>query len=240
MANNRLTSNREELQAAAAAIKIPGQLRSRQLELREWPRLQDEFEAFRIVNQERDALAAAVQRACNDDPDACKKMPLDALVMEKAKRMVVDYRTATLQTLSVVDGLSKGLARMAGPKTIVFLSEGFVLQDQESRAPAGGRAGGARRRALLHDRRAGPQQGAGRRASSIRRSSTVRWAPRCASTRSRTAPTALPSTPAALPSATRTTSAARSTRSSVTRAPTTSSPTARPTNASTASIGRSR
>ena len=132
MANNRLTSNREELQAAAAAIKIPGQLRSRQLELREWPRLQDELEAFRIVNQERDALAAAVQRACNDDPDACKKMPLDALVMEKAKRMVVDYRTATLQTLSVVDGLSKGLARMTGPKTIVFLSEGFVLQDQES------------------------------------------------------------------------------------------------------------
>ena len=56
MANNRLTSNREELQAAAAAIKIPGQLRSRQLELREWPRLQDELEAFRIVNQERDAL----------------------------------------------------------------------------------------------------------------------------------------------------------------------------------------
>jgi VWFA-related protein len=132
MANNRLTSNREELRAAAAAVKMPGELRSRQLELHEWPRLQDELEAFRIVNQEREALDAAVRRACADDPDTCRRVPPDMMVMEKAQRMVSGYRNATLQTLSVVDGLSKGLARMAGPKTIVFLSEGFVLQDQES------------------------------------------------------------------------------------------------------------
>jgi tetratricopeptide (TPR) repeat protein len=52
--------------------------------------------------------------------------------MEKAKQVVATYKFATRLTLSVVDTLSKGLARMAGPKTIVFLSEGFVLQEQEA------------------------------------------------------------------------------------------------------------
>ena len=131
MINNRLTSDREELRAAAAAVKMPGELRSRQLELREWPRLQDELEAFRIARNERDAIQAAVNRACSDDPDACKRVPPDMQVRTKANQLVAAYRTATLQTLAVVDVLSKGLARIAGPKTVVFLSEGFVLEEQE-------------------------------------------------------------------------------------------------------------
>jgi VWFA-related protein len=132
MANNRLTSDREELRKAAAEVKMPGELRSRQLEMREWPRLRDEGEAFRIVRNERDAIQSAVARACAEDPDQCRRVPADLLVMSKAKQMVGAYRTATLQTLTVVEALSKGLARLPGPKTIVFFSEGFVLEDQES------------------------------------------------------------------------------------------------------------
>ena len=132
MINNRLTSDREELRAAAASVKMPGELRSRQLELREWPRLQDELEAFRIARNERDAIQAAVNRACADDPDACKRVPPDMQVRSKANQLVAAYHTATLQTLAVVDVLSKGLARIAGPKTVVFLSEGFVLEEQEA------------------------------------------------------------------------------------------------------------
>ena len=52
--------------------------------------------------------------------------------MTKASQMVTAYKAATRLTLSVVDTLSKGLARNEGPKTIVFFSEGFVLQEQES------------------------------------------------------------------------------------------------------------
>lgn len=132
MLNNRLTSDRDELRAAAASVKLPGELRSRQLELREWPRLQDEFEAVRIARNERDAIQAAVNRACSDDPDACKRAPPDLQVRTKASQLVAEYRTATFQTLGVVDVLSKGLARMAGPKTVVFLSEGFVLEQLEA------------------------------------------------------------------------------------------------------------
>jgi len=132
MVNNRLTSDRAELKQAAASVKIPGDLRSRQLELREWPRLQDEAEAFMIDRNDRDALQRAVQRACSDDPDQCRMAQPDMQVRAKAQQLVGEYRAATLQTLLVVDTLSKGLARVPGSKTVVFLSEGFVLQDQET------------------------------------------------------------------------------------------------------------
>jgi VWFA-related protein len=132
MVNNRLTSDREELRRAAASVKAPGELRSRQLELREWPRLQDESEAFRIASNDRDALQRAVARACVDDPDQCKMASPDVQVRSKAQQLVREYRTATLQTLTTVDTLANGLARIPGAKTIVFISEGFVLQDQEA------------------------------------------------------------------------------------------------------------
>jgi VWFA-related protein len=132
MLNNRLTADREELKKAAAAVKMSGELRSRQLEFAEWPRLQDEYEAWMISNGDRQALSVATTRACQEDPDACKKVPVEPLVQEKAKRLAAGVRVAASLTLKVVDALSGGLARMPGPKTIVFLSEGFILNDQES------------------------------------------------------------------------------------------------------------
>ena len=132
MANNRLTTDRKELVAAVKAAKMPGDLRSRQLDLREWPRLQDEFEAFRIIDNDREAIATAVMRACADDADACRRGPPDMQVVEKARRMVDAYRLATNNTLVTLNGLCNGLARMPGAKTVVFFSEGFVIERMES------------------------------------------------------------------------------------------------------------
>ena len=132
MANNHLTSDREELKKAAAALRITGEARSLRLEQQEWPRLRDELEAFKIVNGDRDALGVAVARACDEDPSQCRMAPPDMQVREKARRLVASYKTSTRVSLSVVDTLSKGLARHEGPKTIVFLSEGFVIQEQEA------------------------------------------------------------------------------------------------------------
>jgi VWFA-related protein len=132
MANNRLTTEHKELKAAIEAAKMPGDLRSRQLELREWPRFQDEFEVFRIVENDREAIRTAVGRACSDDPDACRRGPPDVEIREKARRMSVDYLRATSQTLTMVNALCNGLARVPGAKTVVFFSEGFVIQQMES------------------------------------------------------------------------------------------------------------
>jgi VWFA-related protein len=132
MANNRLTTDRKELEAAVKAAKMPGDLRSRQLELREWPRLQDEFEVFRIVENDQEALRSAVSRACADDPDYCKRGTPEPDVRQKAQRMADAYRAAATQTLTTVNALCNGLARVPGAKTVVFFSEGFVVQRMES------------------------------------------------------------------------------------------------------------
>src|SRR3954467_15591885 len=112
MANNRLTTDRKERVPAVKAAKMPGDLRSRQLDLREWPRLQDEFEAFRIFDNDREAIATAVTRACADDADACRRGTPYTLVVEKARRIVDGYRLATNNTLVTLNGLCNGLARM--------------------------------------------------------------------------------------------------------------------------------
>jgi VWFA-related protein len=133
MANNRLTSDRAELAKVVDAVKMPGDMRSLELEMRDWPRLQDEFEAWRIaVQNDADALRQAVTRACTEDPDMCKAAPPDAMVREKAQRIMSAAMQMTRATLSVVEGLSNGLARMPGPKTVVFFSDGFVMQEMES------------------------------------------------------------------------------------------------------------
>ena len=132
MANNRLTSDHEELKKAAAALRMTGEARSLRFEQQEWPRLHDELEAFNIVNGDRDALGVAVARACDEDPSQCRMAPPDVQIREKARRLVAAYKTAARVSLSVVDTLSKGLASREGPKTIVFISEGFVIQEQEA------------------------------------------------------------------------------------------------------------
>lgn len=132
MANNRLTSDRAELTAALRALGLPAASRSRQLEQREWPRVQDEFEAASIVNNDQEAIRTAVIRACADDPDACRRAPPDMQVMEKARRMVEASRRAASVTLTGVNALSSGLARMPGAKTVVLFSEGFVVQQVQS------------------------------------------------------------------------------------------------------------
>lgn len=137
MVNNRLTSVREELLAAARSVKSQSDRRNRQFELtREWPRLQDDNEALRIAKEDRDALQRAVVRACTDDPERCSGragiVPPDDEIRSKARRIAVEIQRATTATLTAMNALASGLARMPGPKTIVFLSDGFVAQDLET------------------------------------------------------------------------------------------------------------
>ena len=133
MANNRLTSVRAELLKAVQDLKPRGDVRARELQMREWPRLQDEFEAWRIgVQNDRQALEQAVIRACSEDPDACKAAPPDMQITQKAQDIMRTAHDASQVTLNIVRALSTGLARIPGPKTVVFLSEGFILQDMEA------------------------------------------------------------------------------------------------------------
>jgi VWFA-related protein len=133
MVNNRLTSVRQELLEAMKQVKPRSDSRARSVELtRDWPRFINEEEALRAARNEREVVQRVVGRACTDDPDACRQVPPDAEVMQKARRLQRDIHGATLQTLNAVNALASGLARVPGPKTIVFLSDGFVIQDIET------------------------------------------------------------------------------------------------------------
>jgi VWFA-related protein len=130
MIGNRLTSNREELLEAVKSVKPRSDSRSRFLELtREWPRLLDDEETLRVARNEREPLNRAVQRACSDDEVQCSGA--EAAVRQKAARFARDIHQSSMVTLSAMNGLANGLAKIPGPKTVVLLSDGFVSQDIE-------------------------------------------------------------------------------------------------------------
>ena len=131
MVNNRLTSVRAELLEAMKSIKPRDDSRGRAVELtREWPRLLDEEEAIRIARNEPEAVQRATQRAATDDP--AQAQVADMAVMEKGRRLAGEIHRATLATLGAVNALANGLARVPGPKTVVLLTNGFVVQDIET------------------------------------------------------------------------------------------------------------
>lgn len=131
MVNNRLTSVRSELEAAAASVKPIADHRSRLLELtREWPKLRDENEALAIAADDRDALQRAVVRACSEDQTGCQNA--DMMLRDKARRFRTEMQRSSLETLNALQGLAGGLARIPGPKTIVLLTDGLVTQGMEA------------------------------------------------------------------------------------------------------------
>jgi VWFA-related protein len=133
MANNRLTSVRAELAAAVRNARPSNDARNRLMELtRQWPKIINEEEAFRIARDEREALQRAVLRACTEDADACGRVPPDLELQQKAQRFVAGSHRATMETLNALHGLASGLARIPGPKTIVFFSDGFVTEPLET------------------------------------------------------------------------------------------------------------
>jgi VWFA-related protein len=132
MLNNRLTTDREELARAVDSIKLPGDTERllRQMKF-EVPRFADEYEVYRIAELADDeALAAAVQRGCQDDSTLCPVMP--QLVRGKARDIDSRLHQESVGTVSTVRALGHGLARVPGPKTVVYISEGFMLWNVQS------------------------------------------------------------------------------------------------------------
>ena len=134
MAHNRITSNVAELHADVAALKMPAGLASFRMDMSvQWPRFQNELEVLKVgVEGDQHTLSAVVGRACSEEPDQCRRSPPEAMVLAKAHLLAGQIQESTLSTLRTVTALSNGLAGMGGPKTIVFLSEGFAIDNMES------------------------------------------------------------------------------------------------------------
>jgi VWFA-related protein len=132
MINGRLTSSREELLAAVRGLKASGEALAVTREMRrEWPRILDAFEAYLIDRVDREAIARVVNRACADDQSQCNKpqIPVDQVVMEKARRLLPALRAMGQRNIVTVRALANGLAKVPGRKTIIFMSDGFFTED---------------------------------------------------------------------------------------------------------------
>jgi VWFA-related protein len=130
MAGNQLTSDRDALLAAVRNAKPSAAKTSRRLELFEWPRLNTESEAIRIaLSDDREVLAQAVRRACQDDPSVCKSGSPEPMVMEKARSIVAELRPAARRTVVALQALASGLGRLPGRKTVILMTEGFFIEE---------------------------------------------------------------------------------------------------------------
>jgi VWFA-related protein len=125
MVGGRLTSVREEILSYVRQVKPRGESRVRMIEMtRELPRFLEEEEVLRVARNEAEPVQRAANRACNDDNTICE-WAVEA-VRSKALRLASSIQKETQETLTTVNGLASGLARVPGPKTIVFLSNGFA------------------------------------------------------------------------------------------------------------------
>jgi VWFA-related protein len=150
MANRRLTSDRSELVAAVRAVQPAKDAIALNAEYhQEWPRFRDAYELFSVAGRDSDITDVVVARALAElgsnqsqadttaritDPTATsadfeRREATAQRVVAKAQRGVDEFRRTTRETLDILKTLMAGLAKIEGRKTVVILSDGFVVEE---------------------------------------------------------------------------------------------------------------
>ncbi len=126
MVGHRLTSSREEIQAAVRSLQPSGDTRARQFDMLEWPRV-TESELAQIAEGNREILRQLIERAKADlGPDTkLTSSMVEQMVMQKVGRVLRELQVAAQHTIRTLDALVDGLAAVPGRKTVVLLSDGF-------------------------------------------------------------------------------------------------------------------
>ena len=137
MYKGRLTVDKGELLAGIRAVQPAFENRQGILApFREWPRISSEVDAQRITEGAREVTAALGATACKEDPPACISEGgagnVENLIQQKARLYVRQARMMTDRTLQNLESVARGLAKIPGRKTVVFMSEGFFVQDLRS------------------------------------------------------------------------------------------------------------
>ena len=137
MANGRLTSLKAEVVASLKRVTPASETRARRLALfREFPRIDGEHEATRIEAGDTRTLENAAQENCLEEPDLCSQEGgaemVEHRLEQKAREYIAESRAATARVLQSLTMVARGLAGMPGRKTVIFLSDGFFVE--ESRA----------------------------------------------------------------------------------------------------------
>ncbi|MEO7271884.1 MAG: VWA domain-containing protein [Vicinamibacterales bacterium] len=134
MFHGRLTSDKNELLAGIATVRPAFDNRPGLLEtFRAFPRIGSEVDAARIADGARELVDTLGTQACNEDPGECQVagglQQVENLIQQKSKFYVRQARMLTGQTLQNLQAVARGLSRLPGRKTVVFISDGFFVED---------------------------------------------------------------------------------------------------------------
>jgi VWFA-related protein len=137
MYKGRLTVDKGELFAGVRAVQPAFENRQAILSpFVEWPRIPSEVDASRIADGAREVTDRLGVKACQEDPAACQSEGglgnVENMIQQKARLYVRQARMMTQRTIQNLEAVAKGLAKIPGRKTVVFLTEGFFVEDSRS------------------------------------------------------------------------------------------------------------
>ena len=132
MYKGRLTIDKGELLAGIRAVQPAFENRQDILApFRQWPRIDSEVQAARIADGAREVVDALGVKACQEDQQACQNEGglgnVENLIQQKARLYVRQARMLTERTMQNLETVAKGLAKIPGRKTVVFMTEGFFV-----------------------------------------------------------------------------------------------------------------
>jgi VWFA-related protein len=137
MYKGRLTSDKYELLAGVHSSRPAFDNRQALLaSFREFPKIPGEVDAARITDGALDVVNTLGEQACRDDPFQCQDngglQQVENLIQKKARLYIRQARVMTAHTVQNLQYVTGGLSRIPGRKTVVFLSEGFFVEDSRA------------------------------------------------------------------------------------------------------------
>jgi VWFA-related protein len=137
MYKGRLTVDKGELLSGIRAVQPAFENRQAILApFRQWPRIDDEVQASKIADGAREVVERLGTKACREDQAACTGEGglgnVENLIQQKARLYVRQARMMTDNTIQSLQRVANGLAKIPGRKTVVFMTEGFFVEESRT------------------------------------------------------------------------------------------------------------
>ncbi|HET9369127.1 MAG TPA: VWA domain-containing protein [Vicinamibacterales bacterium] len=134
MHKSRLTASKAELLTGLRAVQPAFDSRDRLLsKFREFPAIPSEADAARIEAGDLQLIDSLARKNCDENPQECLLVgglgQVESKIQDKARSYIRDARVAASNTLDNLRMVASNLATIPGRKTVIFLSDGFYVED---------------------------------------------------------------------------------------------------------------
>jgi VWFA-related protein len=134
MFRSLLTTDKTQLITGIHAAKPAFDNRQRlMMTFREFPPISSENDAMRITDGAIEVTKQLAADACQNDPLDCRaeggQAEVENKIQQKAMLYIRQARTLTRQTMDNLELVAKQLGKLPGRKTVVFLTEGFYVDE---------------------------------------------------------------------------------------------------------------